>query len=108
MRLDRPWPIKPAHAAMVLGRFIVPVVQALDPRAIVNAEQAADLRVTDDLRIREGDRFHFVFNDGMLRIEGPSSRKVDCHISADPIAMLMVLWNRQSQWSAIAKGKLLT
>ncbi|MGH3868721.1 MAG: SCP2 sterol-binding domain-containing protein [Pseudonocardiaceae bacterium] len=104
----RPWPIEPAHAAMVLGRFIVPVVQALDPRAMVDAERAAGLRAIYDLRIRGGDRFHFVFNDDVLRIEDPSPHKVDCHISADPVAMLMVLWNRQSQWSAIAKGKLLT
>ncbi|MBV8541196.1 MAG: hypothetical protein JO063_02840 [Pseudonocardiales bacterium] len=103
----RPWPIEPAHAAMVLGRFIVPVVQALDPRAMVDAEQATGLRVTYDLRIRGGDRFYFVFDDGVLRIEDPSPRKVDCHLSADPVAMLMVLWNRRSQWSAIARGKLL-
>jgi len=103
----RPWPIKPAHAAMVLGRFIVPVLQALDPRAMVDAEQAAGLRASYDLRIRGGDRFHFVFNDGALRIEDPSPYKVDCHISADPVAMLMVVWKRQSQWLAIARGKLL-
>lgn len=103
----RPWPIEPARAAMVLGRFVIPVVQALDPRAMVDAEQAAGRRVTYDLRVRGGDRFHFVFDDGVLRIEDPSPRKVDCHLSADPVAMLMVLWNRRSQWSAIARGKLL-
>ncbi|MCA1696534.1 MAG: hypothetical protein LC749_18430 [Actinobacteria bacterium] len=37
----------------------------------------------------------------------PSSRRVDCHISADPVAFLLVVWNRQSQWTAIAKGKLM-
>ncbi|MGH3946139.1 MAG: hypothetical protein ACRDSI_14000, partial [Pseudonocardiaceae bacterium] len=42
-----------------------------------------------------------------LRVEEPSSRRVDCHISADPVAMLMVFWSRQSQWTAIAKGKLM-
>jgi hypothetical protein len=103
----RPWAIEPAHAAVVWGRFIVPVLQALDPRAMVNAERAAGLRATYDLQIRGGDRFHFVFNDGVLRIEDPSPHQVDCHLSADPVAMLMVIWNRQSQWSAIAKGKLL-
>ena len=103
----RPWPIEPAHAAMVLGRFIVPVIQALDPRAMVEAEQAAGLRVTYELRIRGGDRFHVIVNDGVLRIEDPSPRRVDCRISADPVAMLLVTWNRQSQWSAIARGKLL-
>ncbi len=103
----RPWPIEPAHAAMVLGRFIVPVFQALDPRALVDPDKAAGLRAAYDVRIRGGDRFHFIFNDGALSIEDPSPRKVDCHISADPVAFLMVAWSRQSQWTAIANGKLL-
>jgi uncharacterized protein (TIGR03083 family) len=102
----QPWPIRPSHAALVLGRFLVPVLQALDPRAMVDPEQPAALRVTYDLRIRGGDRFYFVFDNGTLTIEQPSSRRVDCHISADPVAFLMIVWNRQSQWSAIASGKL--
>ncbi len=102
----RTWRVEPAHAAMVLGRFIVPVLQGLDGRALVN-DKAAGVRVTYDIRIRGGDRFHFVFDDGALSIEEPSSHRVDCHISADPVAFLMVVWDRQSQWKAIAKGKLL-
>jgi hypothetical protein len=103
----RPWQIESTHGAMVLGRFLVPVLQALDSRAMLDAEQAAGLRATYDIRLRGGDRFYFIFNDGALTIEEPSARKVDCHISADPVAFLMVAWSRQSQWSAIAKGKLL-
>jgi hypothetical protein len=102
----RPWPIEPRHAAMVLGRFIIPVIRALHPRTMVDPEKAAGLRATYDLRIRGGDRFHFVFDNGALRVEQPSSRRVDSHISADPVAFLMVVWARQSQWSAIAGGKL--
>ncbi|MDQ3760746.1 MAG: SCP2 sterol-binding domain-containing protein [Actinomycetota bacterium] len=103
----RPWPIESAHAAMVIGRFLVPVFQALDPRAMVDPEKAAGLRATYDVRIRGGDRFYFIFNNGALTVEDPSSRKADCHISADPVAMLMVAWARENQWRAIAKGKLL-
>jgi hypothetical protein len=66
------------------------------------------LRATYDLRIRGGDSFHFLFDNGQLHIVEASSRKVDCHISADPVAFLMVVWNRQSQWSAIARGKLMS
>jgi hypothetical protein len=102
----RRWQIQPTHAAMVLGRFLVPVLQALDPRAMLDADQAPGLRATYDIRIRGGDRFYFVFNDGALTVEAPSARRVDCHISADPVAFLMVAWGRQSQWSAIDKGKL--
>ncbi|MCA1682059.1 MAG: hypothetical protein LC700_02785 [Actinobacteria bacterium] len=64
-----PWRIESVHAAMVLGRFIVPVLQALDSRAMVNAAKAAGLRASYDVRIRGGDRFHFLFDDGELHIE---------------------------------------
>jgi SCP-2 sterol transfer family len=103
----RTWRIEPAHAAMVLGRFIVPVLQALDSRAMVNRAKAAGVRATYDVTIRGGDSFHFIFDNGELNVVEPSCRRVDCHISADPAAFLMVVWNRQSQWTAIAKGKLL-
>ncbi len=103
----RKWRIEPTHAAMVLGRFNAPIVQALAPRAFVNGAKAAGLRVTYDVRIRGGDSFYFIFDDGELSVEEPSSRRVDCHLSADPVAMLMLFWSRQSQWSAIAKGKLM-
>jgi hypothetical protein len=92
---------------MVLARFIVPVLQSLGPRAMVNAGKATGLRATYDIRIRGGDRFDFIFDDGELNIVEPSSRRVDCHISADPVAFLLVVWNRQSQWPAIATGKLM-
>ena len=54
-----------------------------------------------------GGRFHFVFDNGSVRVEEPSSRRVDCHVSADPVAFLMVVWARQSHWTAIATGKLI-
>lgn len=103
----RPWRIEPAHAAMVLSRFNLAIAQAVGPRVFVNTAKAAGVRATYDVRIRGGDRFLFVFDDGDLKIEEPSSRKVDCHLSVDPVAFLMVFWARQNQWPAIAKGKLL-
>ncbi len=103
----RTWQIAPDHAAMVLSEFIIPVIKALGPHALVDSEKAAGLQATYDLRIRGGERFHFIFDDGALKVEEPSSRRIDCRISADPVAFLMVVWGRQSQWVAIARGKLL-
>lgn len=103
----RRWRIEPAHARLVLLSFIFPVIDALPPHTFVDQEKAAGLLACYELRIRGGGRFHFLFDDGGLRIEEPSSRRVDCHVSAEPVAFLMVLWARQSQWTAIAKGQLL-
>jgi hypothetical protein len=102
----RPWPLDAAHAALVFDGFVFPVFAALDARSMVHQKYAAGLRATFDLRLRGGRSYYFVFDDGSLSIEPPSSRRVDCHISADPAALLSVAWARKSQWEAIARGKL--
>ncbi len=102
----RKWPIEPSHAAMTLGQFTFRIFQAAPPRTFTNAK-SAHVRATYDIRIRGADSFYFVFNEGDFTVEEPSSRTVDCHISADPVAMLLVVFARQSQWSAIAAGKLM-
>jgi hypothetical protein len=103
----RPWQIMPAHAAMALGQFVIPTLGLLGPQAFVNSAKATGVRAVYDLRIRGGDSFHFIFEDGSLTIENPSIRKVDCHISAEPVALLLVVFARQSQWRAIATGKMM-
>lgn len=101
----RRWRIEPSHAAMVVGQFLIPVIRALGSQTMV-AEAKADLCTTYELRIRGGDRFYFIFNNGVLSVEDSSARTVDCRISADPVAFLLIAWARRSQWPAIATGKL--
>lgn len=101
----RTWPIERSQAATVLSGFLVEVIRSLDPRALVDQRAAAGLRATYDVRLRGGDRFGLVFDDGALRIDRAPGR-VDCHLSADPVAMLLVAWGRRSQWPAIATGRL--
>jgi SCP-2 sterol transfer family len=103
----REWRIEPTHAAMVIQQLFVPVVQTCHPRTFVNAEKAADLRATYQVHLRRDGRLNFIFDDGSLSVEEPSSRRVDCHISADPAAFFMMFWQRQSQWNAMAKGQVL-
>jgi len=100
-----PWTIERSHAAMVLVGFIIPVLQSLDSHAMVDQAKAAGLQVTYDVRLRGGARFDFVFDDGALQIVAPAGRRVDCHLSVDPVEMLLVGWGRRSQWPAIAKGQ---
>jgi hypothetical protein len=103
----QPWPIKSAHAGLVFDGFIWPIVDGLGPRAMVDQKTAAGVHVIYDIRVRGGSRYRMTFNDGELTIEPPRSGRVDCHISADAAAFLLVAWARQSQWEAIAKGKIL-
>ncbi len=103
----KPWVVKPSHAALIFEGFLLPVFQVVGPRTLVNQEGAAGLRACYDVRLRGAGRFFLVFDDGEMTVEAPSSRKVDCHLSVDPAAFLLVAWARISQWRAIPRGQLL-
>lgn len=100
------WPIPRSHAALVIDGFLVPIVSALGPRTMVDQSAARGLAATYELHVRGGGRYLFVFDDGTVAIEVPGTRRVDCHISADPAAMMLVAWRRRSQWAAIGLGQL--
>lgn len=104
-----PWRIDPAHAVIVADGFFVPLIHGANPPTLVNSEVAAGVQATFDVRVRGGSEFHlhFIFDAGELLVEKPSSRRVDCHLSVDPVAFLLLFWNRESQWRAIAKGQLM-
>ncbi|MGH9157436.1 MAG: SCP2 sterol-binding domain-containing protein [Acidimicrobiales bacterium] len=97
----RRWPVDPHCAALALDGFIMPVVGALGP-AMVEPRAAAGLRACFDISVRGGGRYFMVFDDGDLAVEAPSSRRVDCHLSVDPVAFLLVVWGRRSQWHAMS------
>lgn len=107
----RKWPIGNRGAAMIVDGFLVPVLEGLDPRSFVDQDAAAGLRATFEVHVRGGEHHLFVFDDGELRIDRPGSpeagsRRIDCHISANPATFLLVAWGRRSQWPAIARGQL--
>lgn len=103
----RRWPIGRRHAALVVDGFLVPVLDRLPATTMVDQEAAAGVRATFGVRVRGGREHLFEFEDGRLSIEEPGGgRRVDCRISADAVAFLMVAWGRQSQWPAILRGHL--
>ncbi|PLS75250.1 MAG: hypothetical protein CYG61_08240 [Actinobacteria bacterium] len=72
---------------------------ALDPVA------ARGKRVTYDVRVRGGPQFSVRVADGAATVEpGAPGGTVDCHLSVDPVAFLLVGYGRVSQWGPIAKG----
>jgi uncharacterized protein (TIGR03083 family) len=100
------WTIDRAHAALALQGFIVPALEMLDPRTIVNQDKAARLKACYDVRLRGAGNVYLVFDEGTLTPEAPSPRRVHCHISAHPGELLLVMWKRKSQWGPIARFKL--
>ena len=100
------WDIPADHAAMVFDGFLVPVIQSLGPRDMVNQETAAGLVATFEMRVKGGGRHVFAFDDGALTLEAPSGRPADCIIEADAAALLLVVWGREDQARAIRERKL--
>ncbi len=101
-----PWPIDAGHASLVMMGFVLPSLHTLG-RAMVVQEVAGKKRARFDVHLRGDGRAYMVFHDGNFSVEATPQGPVDCHLSVDPEAFLLVAWGRISQWSAMPKGQLL-
>jgi uncharacterized protein (TIGR03083 family) len=96
----RPWRI-PAESAQLAVRGALRLIPAyLDP-------SAAGHRGSYDLRVRRGPHVVIRIADGAVALTEPDGRPVDCHISADPVGFLLVMYGRRSVRSAILRGQML-
>jgi hypothetical protein len=106
----------PADAALAaLEDFVVPLVTAVGatgsfggPTAFINAEAGKGFRACYEVHLKGGAvPKHFLIDDGALHISDVApGRRVDCKVSADPAALLLVMWGRASQWPAVARLQL--
>jgi uncharacterized protein (TIGR03083 family) len=88
------------------ARLALPAALRLAP-AYVNPDTAGAHTGGYDLRIRGGPRVVIRFAEGVAWLEEPGHASVDCHILAAPVALLLLLYGRISQWGPIARGQLL-
>jgi uncharacterized protein (TIGR03083 family) len=95
-----PWPIDPVHAQLVLFGY--------GPAfgLVVNQERAQGLNAAFGIELRNGPAFTARFVDGRYQVEPPDSGPVDCTISADPVAFLLVGSGRLEPLAAVALGLL--
>jgi Mycothiol maleylpyruvate isomerase N-terminal domain len=101
-----PWPIRRHHALLVVEGAALPLIAALRPTAFVDQEKAASFRGRFDLRLRGGGRTVMAFDRGTLTLESGSARDVDAHISADPVALMLVFIGREGIAKPLLGGKL--
>jgi hypothetical protein len=94
--LGAPWPIEPVHADLVVYGYGPYYGTMVDP------EMAHGVTAGCGVNLRGGSSFTVRFDDGRYRLEPPRSGPVDCTISADPVAFLLVWSGRMSPWEAIA------
>ncbi|HEY3239026.1 MAG TPA: maleylpyruvate isomerase N-terminal domain-containing protein [Acidimicrobiia bacterium] len=102
LTLRRPWPISADDAKLLAGAYPSMLPLAIDPGAAAGADLTCEIRLRDG-----GARFVVRIRDATVEIEGSDARRVDCHLSADPVAFALVAYGRVSQWDAIARGQLM-
>ncbi len=93
------WPISRPDALAVIDGVMAMVPDYID------RERAAGKKVSYELRFRGGPRYWLRIDDGTAMLGEPGG-KVDCWISADPVAFLLVGYGRTGQWGQVLRGKL--
>ncbi|MGQ0743330.1 MAG: maleylpyruvate isomerase N-terminal domain-containing protein [Acidimicrobiales bacterium] len=100
-----PWPISDAEARLVVCGFLFTVMSKLGAQLIDPA--AAGRRACFEIRVRGGGRAYLHFDGQSLVVAANAPVPVDCHLSVDPAAFLLVAWGRIDQWPSIGRGRLL-
>ncbi len=95
------WTIDPPDADIAMAASVAMMPLLVDDRA------AAGMNLVYELKLRGQSAYELRFADGALttRKDRPASR-VDCRISGDPVTMLLVGYGRESQWSAVLRGRM--
>ncbi|MCA1842611.1 MAG: SCP2 sterol-binding domain-containing protein [Actinobacteria bacterium] len=98
--VGHPWPIDPLHALIVLNGY--------GPAfgLVVNEKRARGLNAGFGIELRGGPAFTARFVDGQYQVEPPDAGPVDCTLSADPVAFLLVGSGRLNPLTAVALGLL--
>jgi uncharacterized protein (TIGR03083 family) len=98
--LRRSWPISRAH-----GGIIFEAIANVSPR-FVDAPRAARDAIFE-VNVCEGPTFSFRFASASLTVEAGRATRPDCRIWGDAVALVLVLYKRRSQWTQIARGRLI-
>lgn len=99
---DKPWPIDQGIARLSI-RGLFPLLSQY-----VDADAARGVRACYELRLRGGPHAYLTFENGVLSIDDVAPRPVDCRLSVDPTAYLLVGYGRIGQWAPVFKGQIVT
>ncbi len=105
--IRQPVTIRPAEANAMFAGFMVPFAHAAEVTELMDRERLPRGPLCIDIRLRRGTRMFFVVEDQKFRVEAPSQRAVDLHISAEPVALLLFLFERISRVAPLLRGRFL-
>ncbi len=98
----RRWPIRREDALLIFD-----AVRTMMPK-LANPAMLDGVSASYDIRLGRSSRFVVTFGHGTASVEPGPGHGVDCHLLAEPVALLLLGYGRTTQWRAIAGGKLLT
>lgn len=95
-----PWHLDKPEALLMIHSLV-----EMMPIA-VRADATRNRDISCAMHIRGGPQFLVRVDHGKASVEPLTDQRVDCHLSADPVAFLLVGYGRLNQWKGIALGKL--
>ena len=101
-----PWTMEPAWAELAFTRFLVPMLEASDPRAFVDQHRADGKKTRVEIRVRGAEPVLIVLDDGALRVERSSTTRASCYVAADAPTNFLLSWGRIDPLRAAATGRL--
>ena len=100
------WTIEPAHAGLALMGFAFPLLGS-STRARSSTRRAhGGSSARYDIDVRGAGHVFLAVGDGAVTVQPQRGERVDCHLSADPPTLLLLLFGRISQWPALLTGRL--
>jgi SCP-2 sterol transfer family protein len=105
-RADRQaWAIEPSDAIATLQEFLLRFLQADGAdRFLPSVQLAKDVRC--EFRVRGAKPVLFKLRGGTLRVGEPDEGPVDARVTADPVAMLLVMYERMTPLAPMLRGRL--
>jgi hypothetical protein len=100
--VGRKYPIGKHDALLIFEAARQMMPKYADPAAI------GDVSTTYELRLGRSDRFVVRIAGGAAAVEPVAGQRIDCHVLAEPVAMLLLAYGRINQWQAIATAKMIT
>jgi len=95
-------PVEPGHLELILPFMTMAMAVVADKTAI------GDLDACVEMRFRGGPRLAITFDKGVPAISASPPRRVDCYVSADPVAFFLVAMGLSGPWGAVARGKIIS
>jgi DinB family protein len=101
----RPWRIEPSDAIAVFEEFLLRFIQADGTdKFMPSVQRAKDVRC--EFRMRGAKPIVFTLRSGTLRVGEPDENPVDVRVTSDPVAMLLVMYERTSPLRPLLRGQL--